>query len=793
MKETISALHICILVFLSLSGCEWRDKSVAFLKYQVVDPHPNTGKECCTDVLMLGDINGDGSMDVVIGAQGAESPGLVWYQYPTWEKHPVARGEFTTDGHLADVDADGDLDIVIGTSPESKGGVLWFENVPGKGEGEWISHNVGKGYAHDLVVGDINGDGRIDIVTCDKKKVVLREQVSPDYWREYVVSERAGEGIALADLDRDGDLDIVYGGTWLENPGSLRISPWKSHSIAPKWPQDTRVFVADLNKDGRPDVILSVSEGKGALSWFESPEIPGVGTWIEHPIEKGILEGVHSLQVADFDGDGQLDVLAAEMHTSRKKRVMVYLNKKGSFEPLILARTGSHNMRAGDIDGDGDLDIVGKNYAGPGRVIEMWENQISGAKQWQYISIDGKRPGSEEGKMGLSFTDVDRDGYTDVIAGSFLYMNPGGNLQGSWDRTRIASEVDVFFAVDADGDKFPDLIGIAGDTVTWIEAADEKATTWKAFPVGKVVQGRTQGYFKANLIPREKPQLVFTRGKNLYVLEIPPAPERDPWPLHRISTENEEEGLDVGDIDGDGDLDIAAVHSDGHHAIWLENPGSFSVHWKTHIVGEQITGMHSMLDRIAVADLNGDGRLDIIATEERQDQKLDAHLYWYEAPEDVKAGKWTRHAIARHRSLNSMDTADVNGDGDIDIVIAEHTDQKDKSVRDNLTVVYLNYDRGRVWMPQLVERGPHSSHLGARLVDLDNDGTLEIVSIGWNQYRHLHLWKKLVPAYRRINRIYPPSPKQALEREKQLNWVGQRYCLWFVREVDPVMDICNAS
>jgi hypothetical protein len=748
MKVQLSVFKFNILLFLVITGCQSGNKSLEFLKYQVIDPHPNTGEKCCTDILMLGDVNGDGAMDVVIGGEKAEGAGLVWYQYPSWEKHPIARGEFTTDGQLADVDGDGDPDIVIGTFPEGKGEIFWFENVSG-GKGEWIRHSIGKGYAHDVAVGDMNADGKIDVVTCDKKKVVLWEQVSPDSWREHVVEVRAGEGIALADMDGDGDLDIVYGGSWLENPGSLKTTPWIPHSIAPKWSPDTRVFVADMNTDGRPDVVLTVSEGRGGVSWFESPTDPRTGTWVEHPIGKEILEGAHTLQVADFDGDGELDVLTAEMHTSRKKRVLAYLNKKGVFEPHLLARTGSHNMRVGDIDGDGDIDIVGKNFAGPGRAIEMWENRTSDAKKWSYISIDGNRPKSEKGTMGLCFTDVNHDGFTDVVAGSFLYRNPGGDLQGIWDRTRIVDGMDIHLAIDVDRNSRCDLIGIMGDTVYWIEAIDEKASAWKTRPVGKVAKGRTQGSFKANLVPGQKPQLVFTRGKNLYALEIPTDPARNPWPLHRISTENEEEGLAVGDIDGDGDLDIAAVQSDGHHIIWLENPGSLSVQWKMHVVGGQESDLQTWLDRIALADLNGDGHLDIIATEERPDQKMDAHLYWFEAPADAKAGKWTRHTIARHRSLNSMDIGDVDGDSSIDIAVAEHTDQNEQGARDNLLVIYLNKDRGRSWMPTVVERGPHSSHLGARLVDLDNDGSPEIVSFAWSQYEDVHLWKKIVSGRKR--------------------------------------------
>jgi hypothetical protein len=739
--RTPSHLFSILLILLSVSGCqsEQPDPALSSLfRHWIIDPKPNTGKDCCTDVLMLGDINGDGNQDVVIGAEHAEGVSLVWYQYPTWEKHPVAKGEFTTDGQTVDIDRDGDLDIVVGNYTPGQEVIIWFENVTGTGEGEWIQHPIGKGFAHDLEVGDLDGDGDLDVVTCDKKRVVLWEQVTTDSFQQHIILERKGEGTGLADIDIDGDLDIVFGGTWLENPGSLTKSQWVPHAIAKNWHPDTRVAVVDMNRDGRLDVALSVSEGQGSLSWFESPNDPKTGAWIEHPVEKGTLEGTHSLRIADFDNDGDLDVLAAEMHTSKRKRVLIYRNEGGTFKPALLARSGSHNMKVGDIDNDGDPDIVGKNYAGTGRVIEMWENRSSAAKSWKYISVDSTRPNSQKEKMGLVFTDADRDGFTDLVAGSFLYRNPGGDLQASWHRTELADGVDTFFAVDIDNDKFSDLVGILGTDVVWMESSDGKATSWKVRPIAKLAaKGRTQGYVAADFISGEKPQLAFTRGKNLYVLEIPPHPEKSAWPLHLISTETEEEGLAVGDIDHDGDLDIAAIKSDGEHAVWLENPNSLLTHWNARLIGQS----RPWMDRVAVADINGDGNLDVIVTEERQDRSLADSLYWFEAPSDAKTDSWKRHTIARHRSLNSMSVADMDNDGAMDIAVAEHTDQKDKGAEDNLTLIYLNKTRGHRWTPVVVERGPHSSHLGARLVDLDNDGTNEIVSIGWSQYEHVHLWK----------------------------------------------------
>lgn len=733
---------IAFLLIGPLAGCgSDGNPDTSMFRHGIIDLHPSSGKDCCTDVLMLGDINGDGKLDTVVGAENSDGKGLVWYQYPSWEKHAVATGQFTTDGQTVDIDKNGGLDIVIGNYAPGRETIEWYENVSGTGQGEWIQHTIGKGYAHDLEVGDVDGDGDIDVVTCDKKKVVWWEQIAPTEFREHMILERKGEGLKLADMDSDGDLDIVYGGSWLENPGSSH-GKWISHPIAEKWSPDTRVAVADMNKDGRPDVVLSVSEGKGGVSWFEAPENTRSGAWVEHPIEAEVLEGAHSLQVADFDFDGDPDVLVAEMHTSWKKRVLVYLNETGAFKRVELARTGSHNMRVGDIDGDGDFDIVGKNYGGSDRKIEMWENRISSQNKWSYGSIDAARPKSQKGMMGLVFSDVDRDGFTDVIAGSYLYRNPGGRLWEPWTRTELLRNVDVYFAVDVDGDRFTDLVGIADDTVYWIEALDEKASSWKATAVAKVALGRTQGSVAVKLILGDKPQLVFTRGKHhLYALEIPPDPERAFWPLHLLSAEAEEEGIAVGDIDGDGDPDIATVKDDGEHAIWLENPSTLSGSWPMHLIGETPPWM----DRVALADVNGDGRLDFINTVERQDFKIADSLFWFEAPADPTTTPWIRHLIARHRSLNSMSVTDLDDDGVAEIVVAEHTDlQKSDGATDNLTLIYRNKDGGRRWIPEVVERGPHSSHLGAKLADLDNDGVKEILSIGWNQYQYLHLWSRTI-------------------------------------------------
>ena len=132
------------------------------------------------------------------------------------------------------------------------------------------------------------------------------------------------------------------------------------------------VKLADMNKNGRLDIILSRSESHYRLSWFEAPEDPTRG-WIEHVINDSV-DYVHGLVVCDMNNDDELDVVAAEMHQSPQKRVMIYLNRGGAvkWECQVIADSGSHNICVADIGNTGYLDIIGANWKGEYQPVEMW-------------------------------------------------------------------------------------------------------------------------------------------------------------------------------------------------------------------------------------------------------------------------------------------------------------------------------------------------------------------------------------------------------------------------------------
>lgn len=321
----------------------------------------------------VGDLDGDGLSELLVQGHGGD---LVAYHPPSFAREPIALGgSFSTDLEVADVDRLAGPDLVV----VAVGELRWYESP------SWIPHSIESRTLHDVEVADLDLDGDVDLVARNQgasgDEIHLYRQDSPFSWFHRALSIPAGEGLALADVDRDGDQDIVVEARWIENPRSLEATAvWDQHVYGASWGWDaTFVAAGDIDGDGRVDIVLSPSESAGGshrISWFEAPPDPRTA-WQEHPIEDPVETVHHFVGVADLDGDGDLDVAAAEMHQGADPdEVKVFWNQGSgaSWMKEVLAGTGSHSMRLVDVDADGDVDLFGANWSGPHQSVELWRN-----------------------------------------------------------------------------------------------------------------------------------------------------------------------------------------------------------------------------------------------------------------------------------------------------------------------------------------------------------------------------------------------------------------------------------
>ncbi|MBI5474999.1 MAG: VCBS repeat-containing protein, partial [Ignavibacteriae bacterium] len=351
-------------------------------RYVLIDAnnprHPHT--------TAVGDIDGDGYVDVTNASADGYTDGLYWYRYPTWQKCAVDTGSFPGDRQIGDIDGDGDNDLVALRGFDSGISLWWYENPRPLGDpmsAPWQRRMIDVLPSHDVELADLNCDGRLDIIVRRDTLVVLFQKPAAT-WQKVKISSRPKDGSGIGDLDGDGDLDIAINGYWLESPlpsGDPETTPWVEHLVASGWPAQVGVRVDDVNGDGRNDIILSPSGSySGRLSWYECN--PTTGSWSEHVIDTA-TDALHTFKTGDFDRDGDLDVITGEGHWGNDPDdIILWLNSGAGliWSEERIATTGIHNLRIADFGNDDDIDLVGSNshdiVNSHGSPLEMWENLL---------------------------------------------------------------------------------------------------------------------------------------------------------------------------------------------------------------------------------------------------------------------------------------------------------------------------------------------------------------------------------------------------------------------------------
>jgi len=705
-------------------------------KHVSVEPPNDTGYQQ-TSALIL-DINKDGLNDFVITERKA-APSVLWYERHSdgWTKYVIDDELIFTDagGAFYDIDGDDDLDIVFGEGWQDSR-VWWWENPYPDYDPEtpWTRRfvkNSGGRKHHDQFFGDFDGDGEEEFVCWNQGAVTLfiaeipGDPKNTEPWPRssiyYWPSEEKREGLAKADIDLDGKIDIIGGGRWFKHQDGTDYS----ERIIDSTKGYTRSAAGQLIPGGRPEVVIVPGDEDGPLNLYQWVD----SVWVLNELVPWVVHG-HSLDIVDINEDGYLDIFVAEMNlvedeipSNPDAKVRFLLGDgTGYFEEYIVPEIngyGNHQSKVADLDGDGDLDILGKPFNWEAPRIDIWLQQDTtkvNLDNWQRHVIDSERPWKA---VFISCADLDGDNYKDVVTGGWWYKNPQ-SAEGIWARYEIGSPLkNMALLYDFDGDGDIDILGTQGEGSTpnadfvWAEndgtgmfsihqnidpASGDFLQGVAVVPVADSGMGVTLSWHRPD--------------EGIQMLSIPSNPVSQTWTHSQITSVSQREDLSNDDIDGDGDTDMLLG------TIWLDNNDSLWTDYTLFLTDDEP-------DRNELADINEDGRPDAIVGFEAISSQ--GKLAWYEQPVMATA-EWTEHLISdKLTGPMSLDVSDMDIDCDPDVVVGEHDLVTPDSAR---LIIYENLGLGNAWTSHVVYTGDEH-HDGAQVVDIDNDGDPDIVSIGW--------------------------------------------------------------
>jgi hypothetical protein len=324
----------------------------------------------------LVDVDKDGDLDFITGGKDPQKH-VFWFEYQgpdKWVRHVLGEDHPSdVGGRALDVDGDGWVDHVSGG--------VWYRNPgdPRNKPFERIVFDKDLSAVHDVVIADLDGDGRADVVTMSDRNNLRWYRIPADDprqpWERHDIGPGVHAGIGVGDLDGDGDLDVARSNRWFENADG-KGTKWVEHPVPfgnpnQPYPLATRCVVVDINRDGHNDLVMTENEIRaGHIAWLENVGGKGLD-WKVHELPAGDPAprgAYHSLAVADFDGDGDVDVFTVEMEHiagAKQPRWFIWENVDGKgqdfVERVILdANLGGHEAVAADVDGDGDIDICAK-------------------------------------------------------------------------------------------------------------------------------------------------------------------------------------------------------------------------------------------------------------------------------------------------------------------------------------------------------------------------------------------------------------------------------------------------
>ena len=709
-----------------LSGITAKDSPPIDIWPGYIDSGQTLGTNNSTALIIV-DIEHDGSMDLIVANNGQAN--RIWNNDGT--------GTFTDSGQTlgtgnsqalatGDVDKDGTLDLVVANNGQAN--KLWTND--GTGAFTDAAQDMGNNNTLDIALADVDKDGDLDVISANNGQanlIWLNDNATPGTFTnsgQALNSTGNTTAIAVGDVDKDGDLDIVSA----NNGQANRV--WLNSNVTPGTYTDslqllgsentTAIALHDVNLDGNLDIIEG-NNGQSNRIWFNN----GLGVFIDSGQTLG-NSPTTSISLYDIDSDGKLDIVEG---IDGQANVVWVNNGIGVFTDS-LQRLGNNNTQSlviSDIDKDGDGDFVEANNTSAANTV--WLNSLFGTWGEANFTQTNAVVGSALTTRSVALGDLNNDGYLDLIAGNrnndnltgesnqIFFNNRFGDFTFSQNLgpspTNLAETQQVRLSdIDRDGDL---------DFVSANNIDLNTSLIWKNNGAGiftqdqilvNVITNRISSVNFADINLDGDIDILLGSGLDNMVFDNTANVFTDSTQTLDPLTTRE---IEISDVNHDGFVDVincdfgSGVASAG--SVWLNtpiNPGVFTDS------GQVINGtFNQQCLSLDVADFSGNGSTDIIfGNRSTGVTNADGNRVML----NDGSGNFTESQSLGNNDTSEVVTGDIDGDGDIDIVAAN---------KDQGNVVWINNGSG-IFSATGNSLGANDSRSMA-IGDIDNDGDLDLI------------------------------------------------------------------